>query len=54
LIPAWKGGVGRLTPAGVQTRYPGPRFVRSVAVGKEGDIWFLNWKEIRRVVGRTF
>lgn len=49
-MPAGRGGVGRLTPAGAQTLYPGPREVSSVAVGKEGDIWSLRRNEIRRIV----
>jgi sugar lactone lactonase YvrE len=49
-LPALHGGVGTLSPAGVVTRHPGPPQVRSLAVGKEGDVWFLRRHEIRRLI----
>jgi virginiamycin B lyase len=53
-MPAARGGVGRLTPAGLQTHYPGPHEVRSVAIGREGNVWSLRRMEIRRTGPRPF
>jgi virginiamycin B lyase len=42
------GGIVRVTPAGQQTVYPG--WTNTVTTGREGDIWGLYWKEVRRIV----